>query len=72
LTLLLLVILRQPFELLEKDQSAMRRNLEALAAHLAGNVVVNRDEVVLDLGEERASAPGGICAFLVRRIQRIA
>ena len=40
--LLVVVFLRQPFELLQEDQRPVRRNLEPLAASLAGDVVVDR------------------------------
>jgi hypothetical protein len=46
----------KPFELLEKDQRAMRWDLESLAARLARHVVVDPDKMILHLAEERAIA----------------
>ena len=54
MVLLVVVFLRQPFQLLEKHQPAMRRNLEALAADFARHVVVHAYQMVLALLEYHA------------------
>src|SRR5687767_4826972 len=57
--LLVVVLLRQPFELLEEHQRAVRRDLEPLAARLARDVVVHANQVILRLLEQRAVARVG-------------
>jgi len=71
---LLLDVLRQALELLEKDQRAVRRDLEPLAARLARHVIVDRTRwsfTFSNIARSRASAPPGTCPFLVRRIHRM-
>ena len=55
---------RQSLQLFQEDERAMGRNLEALAAGLAGHVVVDTDEMVFDFGEHRAGPLVGAAGHL--------
>ena len=57
--LFVVVVLRQSFEILQKDERLVRRDLEALAACLARHFVVHADEVVLHFREDLAVALTG-------------
>src|SRR5439155_19332826 len=57
--LLVVVLLRQPLQLLEEHKRPVRWNLKSLPARLTGDVVVHADEMVFDLLEHRAVAGVG-------------
>ena len=48
------VLLRQTLQLFKKDQRAVRRDLKPLAAALARHVVIDANEMVFDLVEQRS------------------
>src|SRR6185503_14069388 len=54
--LFVVILLRQPLELFQEDQRAVRRDLEPLAARLTGDVIVHPDQMILDLFEHRPVA----------------
>jgi hypothetical protein len=58
--LVLVVDPRQAVELIHEHQRVHRRNLEALAARLTGELVVDANQVVAQLGELGAVALVGI------------
>src|SRR5688572_15255731 len=65
--LFLVEISRKPFEFFQKNERSVRRDLEALAARLTDEVVVNANQMVLRLAEEHAIAlvrAGGNLSFL--------
>lgn len=57
--LLVVVLFRQAFQFFEKDDPSVRGDLEALSARLARHVVIDADQVVLALAEDRAVARVG-------------
>jgi hypothetical protein len=64
---LLLNVLRQSFQLLEEHEGTVRRNLEPLPTRSARDVVIDADQMVFALAEQRAIAivgPGGNLRFL--------
>jgi len=53
LCLVLVNILRQPFQLLEEHERPMRRNFETLPTRSARDVIIDADQVVFALAEQR-------------------
>jgi hypothetical protein len=53
---LLLLVLRQPLELIEEQQRVQRGDLEPLPARLADQLVVEPQQVIAELGELGAVA----------------
>jgi hypothetical protein len=54
--LLILDVLWQAFQLLQEDERSMRGDLETLAARSARDVIIDADQMVFALAEQRAIA----------------
>jgi hypothetical protein len=61
------ILLRQPFQLLQEHEPAVGRDFEPPAARLACHIIVDADEVVLRFVEQcpiaRVSAAGNLSLF---------